>query len=82
MSTCCYVPCSLSLEHDRRDIQERNEAMTALFRDIQDLNSMAKEMAIQVDTQQDQISKHNSFVSSVKCSESKQGLGRSFESVF
>ena len=47
--------------------------MTALFRDIQDLNSMAKEMAIQVDTQQDQISKHNSFVSSVKCSESKQG---------
>ena len=47
--------------------------MTALFRDIQDLNSMAKEMAIQVDTQQDQIGKCNSFISSVKRSESKQG---------
>lgn len=51
---------SLSIEQDRRNIQERNEAMTELFRDIQDLNSIVKEMAIQVDGQQDQIGNHSS----------------------
>ena len=55
ISVCSHAVCSLSLEHDRRLVEERNEAMGLLFRDIQDLNSIARDMAVHVDEQQDTI---------------------------
>ena len=49
---------SLQLEAERREIKERNLAFEALMHDVSDLNSLMKQMAVEVDTQQEGIGQY------------------------
>ena len=43
------------MEAERRDLKERNQAFQELFQDINDLNSLMKQIAVEVHDQQEGI---------------------------
>ena len=57
ISVCSCAVCSLSLEQDRRLVEQRNEALNHLFHDIQDLNHLARDLAEVVYDREDRINK-------------------------
>ena len=59
LSIMCMT--SLQLEAERRELKERNIAFQALMEDVTGLNDLMKQMAVEVDTQQEEIGQCTPF---------------------